>query len=347
MSSKRVLVLVPHSVTEDNGITIRSKAVCAVLQHNYHVTTRSSRTPYAANALVTIAGFVAWMLKLLFLIPLQRVDCVYCCADYFGFVSAYILSKALGFRVLFEAHGILSEENIAKKRPATLVRACSVIERFVISRADYVVALSGDVVEFYKKYNAHIELIPVFLDERRYQKRQSGARDVKNIGLIGPFDMPANKYYMEFLYKHVDEFDPRIRFRVIGKCDWKIANDRITYTDYISSRDTYLAELSLLDALLVPANVSTSGPLNKILEAMATSLPVFATPASLNGLDYAEDGKNLVVADPNELVVRVNRVVFDQALSSQLGLNARRLVEKRYSRAANSVKLMAIIDSLW
>ena len=152
ISSKRVLVLVPHSVTEDNGITIRSKAVCAVLQHNYHVTTRSSRTPYAANALVTIAGFLAWMLKLLFLIPLQRVDCVYCCADYFGFVSAYILSKALGFRVLFEAHGILSEENSAKKRPATLVRACSVIERFVISRADYVVALSGDVVEFYKKY---------------------------------------------------------------------------------------------------------------------------------------------------------------------------------------------------
>jgi len=345
MSSKRVLILVPHSVAEDNGITIRSKAICAVLQHNYHVTTLSSRTPYSANVLVIIAGFVAWMLKLLFVIPRQRVDCIYCCADFFGFVSSYVLSKPLGFRVVFEAHGILSEENIAKKRPAALIRACSVIERFVISRADYVVALSGDVFEFYKKYNAHIELIPVFLDERCYKKRQPGAPGVKNIGLIGPFDMPANKYYMEFLYKHIDEFDPRIRFRVIGKCDWKIGNNRITYTDYISSRDTYLAELSSLDALLVPANVSTSGPLNKIIEAMATSLLVFATPAALNGLDYAEDGKNLVVANPNELVARVNRVVFDQALSSQIGLNARNLVDKRYSGAENSGRLVAIIDS--
>ena len=347
MSSKRVLILVPHSVAEDNGITIRSKAICVVLQHNYHVTTLSSRTPYSANVLVIIAGFVAWMFKLLFVIPPQRVDCIYCCADNFGFVSSYILSKALGFRVVFEAHGILSEENIVKKRPATLIRACSVIERFVISRADYVVALSGDVFEFYKKYNAQIEVIPVFLDERRYKKRQSDPRDVKNIGLIGPFDMPANKYSVEFLYKHIDEFDPRIRFTVIGKCGWKIANDRITYTDYISSRETYLAELSSLDALLVPANVSTSGPLTKILEAMATSLPVFATPAALNGLDYAEDGKNIVVADQNELVARVNSVVFDQALSSQLGVNARCLAEKRYSGTANSVRLMAIIDSLW
>jgi len=107
---------------------------------------------------VIIAGFVAWMLKLLFVIPRQRVDCIYCCADNFGFVSSYILSKALGFRVVFEAHGILSEENIAKKRPATLIRACSVIERFVISRADYVVALEKKTSHVNSSMFSHREI---------------------------------------------------------------------------------------------------------------------------------------------------------------------------------------------
>jgi glycosyltransferase involved in cell wall biosynthesis len=347
MNDKRILVLSPHGVAEDNGTTLRSKAVCDVFKQKYHVLPLSSATPYSANVLVLFFDFVGWMFHLLYLIPRQSADCIYCCADYFGFISSYILSKALGFATVFEAHGILSEENKAKNRPAILVRACSLIEKFVIGRADCVVALSSDIFEFYKRFNVNIELIPVFIDEKVYRKGCPTMPEIRTVGLIGPFDMPANKYYLQFLYEHVDAFDHRVRFKVIGKCGHKIISNRITYTGYISSRDRYIAELSSLDALLVPAKLRTLGPLTKILEAMASSLPVFVTPEGAYGLDYVEDGKNIFIASIAELVACVNQVIFDDARSNLIGANARTMIERRYSKTANSIRLIRIMDDLF
>jgi glycosyltransferase involved in cell wall biosynthesis len=346
MKEKLVLVLIPHDIGEDNGITIRSKAVCDILNPKYRVTALGSKSPYSVNALVLFIGFVVWMVKLLYLIPKQGADCVYCCADYFGFVISHLLSRVFGFRVVFEAHGIMSEENKAKNRPGIVIRACSLIERFVVSRADYVVALSSNILEFYNQFNANIELMPVLVDEKVYQKSSPKRPDLKTIGLIGPFDMPANKYYLEFLYERINQFDPRIQFRIIGKCPGKIATPRVTYTDYINSRDEYVAEFSSLDALLVPANLTTSGPLNKILEAMACSLPVFVTPEGARGLDYAESGKNILIASIAELAACVNQVIFDEARSGLIGMNARTMIEKRYSKTANGARLIRIIDTL-
>ena len=346
MKDKRVLVLIPHDVGEDNGITVRSKAVCDILNHKYRVVTLGSSSSYSVNVLVLFIDFVVWMLKLLYLIPQQGADCIYCCADYFGCIVSHALSRVFGFRVVFEAHGIMSEENKAKNRPGIVIRGCSVIERFVVSRADYVVALSSDILEFYQKFNENIELIPVLLDENVYQKSSPKTPGLKTIGLIGPFDMPANRYYLEFLYERINEFDPRIQFRIIGKSAGTIANQRVTYTGYINSRDEYVAELASLDALLVPANLTTSGPLNKILEAMASSVPVFVTPEGAHGLDYAENGKNILIASIAELVACVNLEVFDSAKSSLIGMNARTMIEKRYSKTANSARLTRVIDAL-
>ncbi|MGZ4886023.1 MAG: glycosyltransferase [Halobacteriota archaeon] len=346
MSDKCILILVAADAAEDNGITVRGKAVRDALKHKYRVMTLFSRSRYSASALTLVLGYVAWMFKLVYAVPWNRVDCVYCCSDYFGFVSAYVLSRMFDFSVIFEAHGILSEENKAKNRPTILIQACSVLERFVISRAEHVVALSHNILEFYRKFNASIELIPVLVDDQRCRRSSVVTSNFKTIGLIGPFDMPANEYYLQFLRKHIDEFDARIRFRVIGKCSNKNVHDRITYTDYISSRDRYVAELASLDALLVPAALSTSGPLNKILEAMAFSLPVFVTPAGTYGLDYAQDSENIIVGSIAELAARVNRVIFDDAFCKLIGTNARSLIEKTYSSSMNGAKILNAIDAV-
>ncbi|MGZ4882860.1 MAG: glycosyltransferase family 4 protein [Halobacteriota archaeon] len=347
MKDKRVLVLIPHDNGEDNGITIRTKVVCDILNHEYDIAALGPESSYAANVVVLSAKFLIWMLKLTYLIPQQNADCVYCCADYFGFLVAHALSKVFSFPVVFEAQGILSAENKAKNRPGIVIRACSLIERFVISRADYVVALSGNILKFYAKYNANIELIPVFVNESAYHRSRPRTPDLKTIGLIGPFDNPQNKPYLEFLYDRIDEFDPRIRFEVIGRGADKIANPRVTYMEYISSRDEYAAELASLDALLVPARFNMAGPLNKILEAMASSLPVFTTPEGAHGLDdYAERGTNILVANPSELAACVNHVIFDEARCSVIGANARATIEQRYSETTSSARLSRIIRAL-
>jgi glycosyltransferase involved in cell wall biosynthesis len=213
-----------------------------------------------------------------------------------------------------------------------------------------VVALSMDIFRFYRRYARHIQLVPVFVDTRDYDlilanrsARRSKFRGRKVVGVIGPFDTKWNEGSLEFLEETINKFDHRITFAIIGKCNERKIIPRSFYTGYVSD---FIALLSRLDAVLVAAKISTSGPLNKIIEPMACSLPVFTTPEGFVGMDYAIPEKDIVVAKRSDMVRTVNSLIFDEALMSAIGKSARRTVEKHYSSVVNAKKLFRIISSI-
>jgi D-inositol-3-phosphate glycosyltransferase len=79
-------------------------------------------------------------------------------------------------------------------------------------------------------------------------------------------------------------------------------------------------------------------------EAMAYGRPVVAT--DVGGLaDAVEDGvTGLLVppADPLALRAAIERLLADPALRAQLGANARRRAEERYSWAATTESLLSL-----
>ena len=198
------------------------------------------------------------------------------------------------------------------------------------------------------------------MDEKQFKPQKSSRERVshdierKNVGLVGPFlseydtnrNFVVSSYLLEFLYKNIDKFDKRINFIVIGQCDDKIANDRISYTGYLNDFQEYVDQLTLLDAVLVPAKFSSFGALTKVLEPMACSVPVFTTPAGLVSFDHVTPGEDMLVCDEAELVEKVNENLFDVELMESVGKNARRTVETYYSTATNSEKLIRVIERL-
>ncbi|MEM2046086.1 MAG: glycosyltransferase [Candidatus Bathyarchaeia archaeon] len=69
----------------------------------------------------------------------------------------------------------------------------------------------------------------------------------------------------------------------------------------------------------------------KVLEAMALGVPVVATPIGSQGLGV-EPGRHLFVADNSEVFSQqVIMLLEDEVLRRQIALNARRLVEQKYS----------------
>ncbi|MEM2676186.1 MAG: glycosyltransferase [Candidatus Bathyarchaeia archaeon] len=69
----------------------------------------------------------------------------------------------------------------------------------------------------------------------------------------------------------------------------------------------------------------------KVLEAMALGVPVVATPIGSQGLGV-EPGRHLFVADnPEVFPQHVIMLLDDEVLRRQIALNARRLVEQKYS----------------
>jgi glycosyltransferase involved in cell wall biosynthesis len=336
-------VLLPARITDDNGTTQRAKMVADVLSREYEVTVIASRLGSFDNLSTVLRESILHLLKLAFILPKKPYDRIYCCSDWFGFLSPYLLSKLLRYKIIFEAHGIPSKENRAKNRTRVVIGACEVIERFVISRADYVIACSQDIANYCKAYNKNVELIPVFVDAGQFAQHELRQSRSKVIGLVGPFDMPANKGFLNFLYENLANFDPRIRFKIVGTCRDRIEHEHVSYTGYLPSREAYIRELCSVDALLVPSELATSGPLTKILEAMACGLPVFTTPTGVPGADYVESGKNVLVYEADELVFHTNREIFDDDLLATVGANARRLIEERYDKKVYQDRLLEIL----
>ena len=74
-----------------------------------------------------------------------------------------------------------------------------------------------------------------------------------------------------------------------------------------------------MDAVLVPSKIPSFWPLNKILEPMACSLPVFTTPVGAVGLDHVKHGESIFVYEESELVAKLNENLFDIDLMQLVG----------------------------
>jgi glycosyltransferase involved in cell wall biosynthesis len=224
-------------------------------------------------------------------------------------------------------------------------------EKFVIKHADCIIALAEDISRYYGRLNKCIFIVDNFIDEKQFKpqkssrKRVSDDKERKNVGLIGPFAQNhINNYFLDFVYQNIDRFDARIKFIVIGQCDYRITNERISYTGYLNDFQDYVNQIASLDAVLVPAKFPSFGALTKVLEPMACSVPVFTTPAGLVSFDHVTPGEDIFICDESELVAKVNESLFDDDLIESVGKNARCTVETYYSTAVNNEKLMGVIE---
>lgn len=341
---------------EYDGDSVRAIRIINVLKKKHDITLIA---PVRKNQqinnipIITVGGSAFWNLRLIPILVRNRFDCIYCSHDWRGFITYYLFSKIYKHKIIFDAHSIISEDTKEIQGSNLLkYKLVQILEKFNLKRADHVIAASKNTFDFYKMYNKRINLINVFVDEEMFKNRMHDQMSVKGglkqIGLIGPFNNPANKYSLDFLYKNLSKFDSKIKFIVIGKCSNinRVKNERVTYTGYIESIQDYAKQLCELDAVLVPMKIATTGPCNKILEPMSCSLPVFTTPKGLQGLYYAKPGENILVFEDDELLKKVNKLIFDEELMKRMGDNARITVEKYYSKKANENKIIDIVEKV-
>jgi glycosyltransferase involved in cell wall biosynthesis len=269
-------------------------------------------------------------------IALARPDAVYCVNDMFGFLLVYSFSRLFRIKLIFEAHAV---EHLQRAQVSTLTGGLGslvykLLEYAVGKGADSIVALSMPAYRFFKRVNPGTAYVPVFVDRTRFNRPHSkGGRTRKRIGLIGPFDTFFNADQLEFLKRHLNEMDDRIHFVAIGRTSVKIREDRIAYLGYLRSEKAYAESVNDLDALLVPVRIGTLGPKNKILEAMACSVPVFTTPQGILGMSFVQPGVNVFVFDEDELPGKINELVFDDIAMEKVGEKAMETVKRHYDAA--------------
>ncbi|MDE2411292.1 MAG: TIGR03087 family PEP-CTERM/XrtA system glycosyltransferase [Sphingomonadales bacterium] len=137
---------------------------------------------------------------------------------------------------------------------------------------------------------------------------------------------------------------PRATFHVVGRSPAEElvechGRDGVFVWGGVEDIRTYLAAA---DLALIPLDIAR-GVQNKVLEAMAMSLPVVLSPEAATGIG-AQDGHHLVIAERDaELIERVNALLSHPRQALALGIEARRFVVDQLSWQAT---LAPLVDML-
>jgi glycosyltransferase involved in cell wall biosynthesis len=361
----KMAVVVGEDIFAMDGTTVRVNRVIELMKNRCDVTiiATSDKTQTAFMGLnnVKIKGLglrrlmycavpksvksffvLLWNIKLGFTLLQNHFDVVYSAHEWFGFPAVYFISKVKKYKTIFEAHSVFSLDFKEAGHTSFALIIDHWLEKFVAEHCDSLMALSPETLNFYRKYNTNIRLYDVFVDTEIFKPTiKTKTVKTKTIGIIGPFNATTRqKHYLEFLYSKIDCFDNRIIFLIIGNCEEKLSHERIKYTGYIKSIRDYAKQLSYLDAVLIPENISTQGPRNKILEPLSCSVPVFTTPKGIIGLPWVKPNEDILVCEEKDLTSTVNALLFNEELMCKIGGNGRRIIEQYYSKRVNEQKLL-------
>lgn len=181
-----------------------------------------------------------------------------------------------------------------------------------------------------------VNLVPNGVDTEFFKIRSRKTKnDGKTVLFVGNFKWLQNREAVSIL---VEEIWPVIKKRlpqaklwIVGRYPPKTIEDLATDDIRISSdiediRQAY----SNSDVLLAPI-YGPGGTRYKILESMATGLPVVTTSTGIEGLGAENDTDAVICSGKKELAEATIRVLTKTSLHNKLGENGRRLVEKKFN----------------
>jgi len=152
-------------------------------------------------------------------------------------------------------------------------------------------------------------------------------------------------YFINKIFPRIQRRIPEVEFLIVGSSPTEKMKRLSTLPNIRLIPDVedvypYLRESTIF---VNPIRIS-AGIKGKVLEAMATGLPVVSTKVGTSGIS-ARNGEQILLADtPSAFVKAVIKLLEDELLYSRLSLNARRLVEERYDWRKISSSLIQVYE---
>lgn len=224
-------------------------------------------------------------------------------------------------------------------------------ERFW-KQAGKLIAVSDQEKKFMKRKDAVVVANGVDLQNFKFHPQDRRVRfqkKEKRALFIGDFRWVQNRDAIEWLIKEIwPNLKGDVKLWIVGRS----IPDTIKYLtkdvniifDENASEDTEKI-FRLADVLLAPIRVG-GGTSFKILEAMATGVPVVTTSLGIEGIE-AENGKEVLIAEDAESLAKKTREILDNDdLYQKIAKNARMLIEKKYDWEKIVTKLEQVYTSV-
>ena len=220
-------------------------------------------------------------------------------------------------------------------------------------RAKKVVVMSGSDKKEMERLSPglSIDIVPNGIDINYFSKKVKKEGSVKKILYVGNFTWLQNTEAVKIL---VGSVWPKIKKSVSKVMLWivgthmsdeirKLASGDIEVTEGLEDiRDAYKNASVLVAPIKGPG-----GTRLKILEAMASSLPVVTTSVGAEGLGVSDNNEALIRDGLDNLADAAIKVLKDVSLANRLGKSGRDFVEENYTWDKSADKLDKIYKEVY
>lgn len=221
-------------------------------------------------------------------------------------------------------------------------------EKYYWQRVQKLVAMSKEEEKLMEQVG--VEIVPNGVDTKFFRQKIVSKNSELTVVFVGNFRWIQNKDAVRFLYSevwpHIIKELPNTKFLVVGRDIPKrlrefLGSGVIIEEDIEDIREAY----QKAHLLLAPVRVG-GGTSYKILEAMASGLPVVTTSLGIEGIE-ATDGKEVIVRDsPEEIAKAVVDLLKNERRRKEIGQKAQKLMEEKYDWEKISTKLSRIWEEV-
>ncbi len=217
------------------------------------------------------------------------------------------------------------------------------------SRAVVAVSYSDRKIITKKIDVKHVEIVPNGVALESFRMRKPISYDEKlRLLYVGSFRWMQNRdavaFLMRDIWPKIREFYPKAKLRIIGKSAPKGLKKTIGEGGAILDEhvDDIAAEYAQAHILIAPLRVG-GGTSYKILEAMASGVPVITSSLGAEGLEMQSGREIMIAKNTQEYVDCLQKIVTDDVFRIKLTHTARSIIEKYYDWGSIASKL----DAVW
>lgn len=209
-------------------------------------------------------------------------------------------------------------------------------ERYIWRKAHKLTAVSTrdrDVMEAYLSFP--VSVVPNGVDTSWFTYKKQNMKEKKNLLFVGNFRWLPNREAVEWLltdiWPRIAKRFPESTLRIIGRnmpesVQKRATNRVICLADVSDIRNEYMRA----SVLLAPMTIA-GGTKFKVLEAMASGVPVISTVEGIEGIQCEEDKHVLIATNAQTFVDQLVKLDTDYSLLANITKNARVLVEYAYN----------------
>lgn len=242
-----------------------------------------------------------------------------------------ILLRKYARRLIFDFDDAIYYRHTEKEAPESTARYLKF--KYLVQRADLVVAGNRILADYALRFNRNVIVIPSAVETRNIPLKNHEAKS--NVTVIGWTGGEVNLPYLQLLSPSVLpklSVDHRIQLRILSSKTINIPSVEVKFIPW--SLETQEKEIALFDIGLMPlpANKYTEGKCGyKALQYMAAAVPPVCSDVGINR-DIVEDGKDgFVVSSVDMFYGAIKTLIEDRALRQSMGTKARKKVEDHFS----------------